>query len=273
VEALAYALMAVVAAALGALGGLGGAVILVPALVLAGLPAAEAAPLGLLSVAAGSVAAGAHQLRERSINHRLGVTTELLASAGAVTGAMLSGVVSDRLLTSLLAVVAVAAAGAGLARGGVLRNPPDAACRPCDVGERVGLLSGAYPLADGIVPYAPRRLAAGLSFMALAGVVAGMAGASGGFIKTPATSEIMGVPMRVAAGTTTFTVGITSSAALIVFALQRRIDPSLSAAVIAGSLAGGPIGARFQTRLRPATVRGTLSVLLLAVAIILLARP
>jgi uncharacterized membrane protein YfcA len=72
VEALAYARMAGVAAALGALGGLGGAVILVPALVLAGLPAAEAGLLGLLSVAAGSVAAGAHQLRERSINHRLG---------------------------------------------------------------------------------------------------------------------------------------------------------------------------------------------------------
>jgi uncharacterized membrane protein YfcA len=271
-DALAYGLMAVVASAVGALGGLGGAVILVPALVISGLPAAEAVPLGLISVAAGSVAAGAHQLTERTVNHRLGVTTELLASTGAVAGALLSGVIGDRSLTLLLAGAAVAAAVAGLARGSGLRNPPDDACRPSDVGERVGLLSGAYPPADSVVPYTPRRMPAGLSLMALAGLVAGMAGASGGFIKTPATSEIMGVPMRVAAATTTFTVGITSSAALVVFAVQGRIDPRSSAAVILGSLAGGRAGARFQARLHPTTVRRTLSVLLLVIAVVLVVR-
>ena len=271
-DALAYGLMACVAAGIGALGGLGGAVILVPALVVSGLPAAEAAPLGLVSVAAGSVAAGAHQLGERTVNHRLGVTTELLASAGAVTGALVSGVIGDRSLTLLLAAAAIAAAVAGMARGSGLRNPPDDAGQPSDIGERIGQLSGAYPLADGIVPYTPRRLPAGLSFMALAGLVAGMAGTSGGFIKTPATSEIMGVPTRVAAATTTFTIGITSSAALVVFALQGRIDPRLSAAVVLGSLVGGRAGARFQARLRPATVRTTLCVLLLVVAGVLVVR-
>jgi uncharacterized membrane protein YfcA len=271
-DALAYGLMAVVAAGLGALGGLGGAVILVPALVVSGLPASEAVPLGLVSVAAGSVAAGAHQLGERAVNHRLGVTTELLASTGAVAGALLSGVISERSLTALLAAAAVAAAVAAMARGGGLRNPPDDACRPSDVGERVGLLSGAYPLAGGIVPYTPRRMPVGLSLMALAGLVAGMAGVSGGFIKTPATSEIMGVPTRVAAATTTFTIGITASAALVVFALQGRIEPRLSAAVILGSLIGGRAGAQFQARLHPATVRRALSGLLLVVAVVLVVR-
>jgi uncharacterized membrane protein YfcA len=71
-EPLTYGLMALVAAAIGASGGLGGAVILVPALVVAGLPASEAVPLGLVSVVAGSVAAGAQQLGERTANHRLG---------------------------------------------------------------------------------------------------------------------------------------------------------------------------------------------------------
>jgi uncharacterized membrane protein YfcA len=60
--------------------------------------------------------------------------------------------------------------------------------------------------------------------MGLAGMVAGTAGASGGFIKTPVTSELMHVPTRVAAATTTSTIGITASAALAVFALQGRTD-------------------------------------------------
>jgi uncharacterized membrane protein YfcA len=105
--------------------------------------------------------------------------------------------------------------------------------------------------------------------MSVAGFIAGTAGASGGFIKTPATSEVMGVPTKVAAATTTFTVGITSSAALVVFAAQGRIDASASALVIAGSLVGGQLGAGLQASLSPVTVRRTLSVLLVIVALVL----
>jgi len=271
VEVLGYAVAALCASAVGALGGLGGAVLLVPVLVVAGVPASEAAPLGLLTVAAGSIAAGPRQLRERTVNHRLGVATELVASAGAVVGALGSGAVGERTLTLLLAGVALAAAVAGAARRGV-RNPPDPACGPDDVGERVGSLAGAYPLGDGVVPYRPQRLPGGLALMGVAGLVAGTAGASGGFVKTPAASELMRVPVKVAAATTTFTVGITSSAALLVFALQGRIDVDAGAPVVAASLLGGQLGARLQSTLPPARVRRLLSVLLVAVAVVLVAR-
>jgi uncharacterized membrane protein YfcA len=268
VDHLGYGLLALVAAGVGTLGGLGGAILLVPVLVLTGMPASEAAPLGLLTVAAGSIAAGSRQLRERSVNHRVGAVTELAASAGAVIGATVSGVVSERFLTLLLAGVALAAGVVGGRRRG-LRNPVDPRCTPADVGERVGALAGAYPLERGIVPYTVRHLPVGLGLMSVAGFIAGTAGASGGFIKTPATSEVMGVPTKVAAATTTFTVGITSSAALVVFAAQGRIDASASALVIAGSLVGGQLGAGLQASLSPVTVRRTLSVLLVIVALVL----
>lgn len=270
-ELLGYAAMALVAAGLGALGGLGGAVILVPALVVVGVSPSEAAPLGLITVAAGSISAGPHQLGERAVNHRLGIVTELFASTGAIVGAIASGLVSDTALTWLLAAVALAAAAVGARRKG-LRNPPDPACEAADVGERIGALTGAYPLGGGIVPYWPARLGPGLGFMGVAGLIAGAAGASGGFIKTPATSELMGVPMKVAAATTTFTVGITSSAALVVFALQGRIDVEIGAVVIVGSLVGGQLGARLQSAMPPATIRAVLSGLLITVAIVLVAR-
>jgi uncharacterized protein len=270
-EVLGYAALALVAAAVGALGGLGGAVLLVPALVLTGMPASEAAPLGLLTVAAGSIAAAPRQLAERTVNHRLGITTELAASSGAVVGALVSGLVSDALLTYLLATVAFLAALAGGRRKG-LRNPPDPACEASDVGERVGSLAGAYPLGDGVVPYRTRRLGASLGFMGGAGFIAGTAGVSGGFIKTPATTELMHVPMKVAASTTTFTVGITSSAALLVFALQGRIDVDASGLVVVGSLVGGQLGAALQSSLSPSRTRRVLSVVLAAVAVVLVVR-
>jgi uncharacterized membrane protein YfcA len=264
-------LLALATSAVGALGGLGGAIILVPVLVLTGMPAAQASPLGLLSVASGSLAAGPLQLSERTVHHRLGVTTETAGSAGAVAGALLSGAVSETFLTRFLAVVALLAAMAASLRrdveGELIERPPD-----IDLGEDRGTLAGTYPVPDGATPYSAVHLPAGLVVMSTAGLVAGLAGASGGFIKTPATTEIMKVPVKVAASTTTFTVGITSAAALIVFAIHGRIELHNAAPVIVGSLIGGQVGAHLQARFSPRLVRVALGVVLVVVAGILFAR-
>jgi uncharacterized membrane protein YfcA len=261
-------LLALATASLGALGGLGGAVILVPLLVLTGTPAREAAPLGLLSVASGSLAAGPRQLAELTVHHRLGVTSETMASAGAIAGALLSGAIGETVLTRLLAVVAVAAAVASL-RGRDEAHALAAVEGDGDLGEQRGTLSGTFRV-DGVVRrYRARNLPGGLAVMSLAGLVAGVAGASGGFIKTPATSEIMRVPVKVAAATTTFTIGITSAAALLVFAAHGRINLEHAGPVIAGSLLGGEIGARLQATLDPTIVRRSLAAVLLVVAAIL----
>ena len=263
------AVLAWATAGLGALGGVGGAIVLVPLLVLFGESAAEAAPLGLLSVAAGSLAAAPFQLRERAVNHRLGVATELAATSGAVAGALLSGAVSEGVLVRSLAVVALTAAIAGGRRKG-MRNPPRAGFGPEHIGEEPGTLAGAYPVAGGVAPYRAQRIPLGLSAMTLSGVVAGVAGVSGGFIKTPATTEIMHVPVKVAAATTTFTIGVTSAAALLVFAGQGRVELRAGAAVVLGSLLGGRTGASLQARLAPTTVRRALSAVLVTVATVLL---
>lgn len=268
-----YGLLALAAATLGTLGGLGGAVLLVPVLVLTGMSPSEAAPLGLLTVAAGSVAAGPQQLRSRLVNHRLGMVIELAAAAGAVAGALISGLISESVLTLVLAGVALGSAVAALLRRSKeLRNPPDPACGPDDVGERIGSLHGAYPLGDGVVPYWPQRLREGIGFMAMAGLVAGTAGVSGGFIKTPVLTDLMRVPLKVAAATSTFTIGVTASAALIVFAIQGRIDVLPSALVISGSLLGGQLGARVQSKLPSWVIRRLLAVILFAVAISLVSK-
>ena len=262
---------AFVTSAVGALGGLGGAILLVPLLVLTGTSPRFAAPLGLVSVASGSLAAAGPQLKERVVNHRLGVTTELAASVGAVAGALGSGLASDVFLKRFLAVVAIAAALAGGRRKGV-RNLADPTLAATSVGEHVGSLSGVYQLGEGFVPYRARRLRAGLGLFGLSGLLAGMAGASGGFIKTPATSEVMHVPVRVAAATTTFTIGLTAATGLTVMAVQGRLQLSHCAAVCVGSMLGGRVGAIAQARLPPPQVRRFLSVVLVVVGVVLLVR-
>lgn len=263
--------MSLLTAAVGTLGGLGGAVILVPLLVLLGVDPLVAAPLGILSVAAASLAAGAGQIQQGVVHHRLGVTLEITASAGAIGGALLADAVPESVLARLLGIVALAAALAGGLRRGI-RNLPSAGFSADVPGEWPGTLQGAYRLGDEVVPYAARRVPLGLAAMTVAGFVSGLAGVGGGFIKTPVLSELMHVPVKVAAATSTFTVGLTASTALIVFGGQGRIDYRAGAVVVVSGLVGGVIGARLQHVLPPPRVRVILSVVLVVVGLVVLVR-
>ena len=253
----------------GSLGGLGGAILLVPVLTLAGVDPRIAAPLGMLSVGAASLAAGPRQLREGLVHHRLGVTLEITASAGAIVGAIIGNTIDQTLLARLLGVVAVATAIAGFRSSG-MRNPPSATFNAEPAGEWPGTLGGSYRLGDEIVPYSARRLPLGLGAMAGAGVVSGLAGIGGGFIKTPIMRELMHVPVKVAAATTTFTVGVTAAVGLAVFAGQGRIDADAGAAIVVGGLAGGFAGARLHATLHPRVAKLVVSALLVVVGAILL---
>lgn len=264
------AIVAATTAAFGVTGGIGGAVLMVPILVFLGVPPLQAGPLGLLMVVAGSVAAAPRQLEARLVNHRLGITVELAAGSGAVAGALASVALSEQVVIWMLALAALIAAGLG-GRSRPLRNPPVPGLTADAVGERIGALAGAYPLDGGVAPYRVRRLPLGLGLMTVAGFLAGATGTSGGFLKSPVMSEVMTVPVKVAAATTTFTVGLTGVAALGVAIAQGRLVFPDASAVLVGSLVGGWLGAHFQTRLSPALVRRVLAGLLVVVAVALVA--
>jgi uncharacterized membrane protein YfcA len=112
----------------------------------------------------------------------------------------------------------------------------------------------------------------GVALMTFAGVVTGLAGVGGGFLKTPLSSEVMRIPAKVAAATSTFTIGLTASVALVLMAIDGRIVASDAALVVLGALVGGSIGARLQQRLSPPVVRRTTSVMLVLIATVLALR-
>lgn len=245
--------------------------LLVPILVLLGVDPLIAAPLGILSVAAGSLAAAPAQIEAGLVHHRLGITLEITASAGAIVGALVADAVPATVLARLLGVVALVAAVAGGTRKGQ-RNLPEPEFAADVAGEWPGTLQGAYRLGDDVIPYRARRVGLGFASMSIAGLVAGLAGVGGGFIKTPVMSELMHVPVKVAAATATLTVGLTASTALMVYAGQGRIEFRAGAVVVVAGLVGGAIGARLQERLAPSRVRGALSIVLVIIGLVVLVR-
>jgi uncharacterized membrane protein YfcA len=268
---LTLVLLAAVTSFGGAIGGIGGATLLVPVLLLFGVDILDAAPLGLLSVAATSLAASVRQLDDGLVHHRLGLTVESLASAGAVLGALVSTSVPEDWLARILGAGALAGAVATLSRRGV-RNLPEAAFLDDSPGEWPGTLGGTYHFGNYAVPYQAKRIPAGLAVSAVAGVISGMAGVGGGFLKTPAMSEVMLVPVKVAAATATFAMGITATSGIIVFAGQGRLDAEPGVAVVLGALVGATAGARVQSRLPANKVRFVTGGLLVLVATVVIVR-
>jgi len=263
--------VALLTSTIGSIGGLGGAILLVPLLTLGDMTIAQAAPLGLVSVIAGSVAAGRRQTDDGIVNHRFGIVTELGATSGAIIGVLLAGSLSNTVLTLVLAAVAFVAAVGGAWRRG-MRWKPDPTLAASEVGERHGSLAGAYRLNGQVVPYAPTRITLGVVLMAASGVITGLAGVGGGFLKTPLSSEVMRLPAKVAAGTSTFTIGLTATTALLLMVIDGRVDASDAALVVLGALAGGTIGSGLQRRLSPQVVRRATSVVLVVIAVILVVR-
>lgn len=268
---LAVGGLALLTATLGSIGGLGGAVLLVPALVLLGWSPLEAAPLGIVMSAAGALAAVPRQTLTGLTNYRLGVSLEIAASIAAAAGALLSVLLPVTALQYTLGGSAVLASLAGGLRKGQRNLPVDDADLR-ELREQPGRLASAYPDQAGrVIPYEVRRLRTGMSLIGGAGLLAGLTGVSGGFIKTPVMSEVMHVPVKVAGATTMFMIGVTAAVTTAVYASQGRLTAAIAPAVL-GGLLGGRLGGAIQPRLPAALVRRLLSATLLVIGVVVVVR-
>lgn len=264
--------LTLVSSLVGSVVGIGGATLLVPVLLALGVAPIDAAPVGLISVGASSLAAGARQLDEGRVHHRIGLTFELAASAGAAAGALVSSSVSEDVMALVLAIAALIGAGAALVRKGVRNRPSASFGAEVVPGEWPGTLGGQYVLDGEVVPYHARNVPGGLVAALGAGVVSGLSGVGAGFLKSPAMSEIMKVPVKVAAATTTFTLGITATTGLLVYLLRGDLDPEVGSAALIGALLGGIGGARLQTGASPLLLRRLTAAILVAISLLLIGR-
>jgi uncharacterized membrane protein YfcA len=112
-------------------------------------------------------------------------------------------------------------------------------------------LAGEYhdPAANRTVRYIPQRLRLGLSMSTIAGVMSGMLGVGGGVIKVPVMNVLMRVPVKAAAGTSAFMVGITAVASSSVYYSKGKIDPTIVVPAMIGIYLGSQFGSRLTRKL------------------------
>lgn len=295
--ALGLIALGIFAGWLGAVVGIGGGVIIVPALVLAfGFDIRVAVAASLVAVVATSTAAGSAYVGEGLANMRLGMTLEIATTVGGITGGLVAVLIAPSVISGLFAVMMVVTTVLvlrGKEEHGELdgteepdEDDPeavaDAVDQPVVVGasatgatpalkgyETPGRLAGAYydHHRGAMVPYEAERLGFGSSISFLAGALSGLLGVGGGFLKVPAMNLGMKVPIKVAAATSNFMIGVTAIASLFVYFARGYLHPLVAAPLAVGVVGGALVGARTSAHVSPAVLRRILAVVLLLVSV------
>lgn len=241
---------------------------LVPALVLFfQVPMLEAVAAGLVAVIATSTAVASVNVATGLANMRLGIVLELATVLGALGGALLAGRLAPPALIALFAVLQ-ALVGVLLWRGPAQGEAKENA-QPAR-----GALDAAYydPATGAEVSYRLRRLWAGLAVSLAAGGLSGLLGIGGGVFKVPALHLFCGVPMKAAAATSNFMIGVTATASAFLYFGRGNVEPAATSAVVLGVLAGSAGGMRLSRSLEDQSLRRAFAALLFALSLQMLRR-
>jgi hypothetical protein len=257
-----------VAGGLGALLGIGGGVFLVPLLTLVlDLPIQQAAGISLMTVIATSSAVSAGTYRRQLVNLRLGMLLEIVTSAGALAGGLTAAALSERTLSLIFSGVTAAVAVlvvTRLERRNVIH----------DLSTPIGKLGGRFLDRDTgqQVVYRVRRLPVAMAASLVAGNLSGLLGIGGGVLKVPALNLWCGVPMRAAAATSAFMLGVTALASVPIYYARGAVIPELAAAAVLGVQAGSRAGLWFSDRAQARWLKLLMAIVLFLVSGLMLMR-
>jgi uncharacterized membrane protein YfcA len=101
----------------------------------------------------------------------------------------------------------------------------------------------------------------------LGGTISGLLGVGGGIVQVPVMHLLMGIPLKVATGTSSFLIGITAAASALIYYANGRINPVLAAPAALAVFVGARLGAYLVQRLQSATLKRIFGVVALLVAV------
>jgi uncharacterized membrane protein YfcA len=256
---------------LGAILGIGGGVLLIPILVIGlDLPMRQAVATSIVSVIATSTAVASTNVERGTANMRLGMTLEIATALGAIAGGLTAGVLPPRALEGLFSVVLLPTAlfmWRGRTENSSVSGPPPTVDRQ-EPSSDLGRLGATYRdvAGGGEIRYRVERLPLGFLVSFVAGNLSGLLGIGGGVFKVPALHLLCRVPVKAAAATSNFMIGVTAVASAFLYYGRDELLPGITAAVVLGVLIGSALGSVVNQYLGGKAVKRLFAVLLVAVA-------
>ena len=216
---------------------------------------------GLLVALASALSAGPILLRSGLADLRLALPLALLASVGSIAGAMIglalpSQVVQTALGITILGIVALMATAR--------RSELPQVAAPDRLAAALAINGMFHDVASARnVSWQVHRIPAGLALFAFIGVLAGVFGMGAGWANVPVLNLLMGAPLKVSAGTSSFILSLVDSAAAWVYMIEGAVLLVIAAPSVLGIMIGARIGARLLGVMKASLVRRLVLALLL----------
>lgn len=252
------------AGGIGSMLGLGGGVMMIIFFILAlGLPAHQAVALSLLAVIASSSMAGSVYIRDKMTNLKLAMVLEIFTVTGAVAGALVAVAMPVYFIQAILGIVLVYTS-ITMVKGVKLEENA--------ITEVKGMaVKGEYfdECTKKRVLYATSNMKIGLVLSLVSGVISGVVGIGGGVIMVPIMNLVMKIPIKAAAATSNFMVGVTAAASVFIYFNKGYVDLYLAVPSVLGIMLGAYLGTRVLNRARSNALRRILGIVLAFFAIVL----
>jgi uncharacterized membrane protein YfcA len=215
---------------------------------------------GLLVALASALAASPGLLRLGLASLRLALPVALLVAASQVGGAMLGLVLPPALMQTMLGVFILGIVA--LMWTSKKSDVPEVS-HPDTLSVALGISGIFHDTARGRdIDWNVHRTPLGLALFIFIGMVSGMFGLGAGWANVPALNLLMGVPLKVAAGTSSLVLSMTSSA-VWVYLNEGAILPMIVAPSVIGMMLGARIGARLLHVVKASAIRRMVIALLL----------
>ena len=208
---------------------------------------------GLMVALASALAAGPRLLRAGLADLRLALPLALLASISSIVGAMIglalpAPTVQTALGITILAIVIFMA--------GARKSEVPIVVAPDRIAAALAMQGVFHDAASGReFNWHVHRTPAGLALFTGIGMLAGMFGMGAGWANVPVLNLVMGAPLKVSAGTSSFILSLVDSAAAWVYIIEGAVLVVVAAPSVIGMMIGAHMGARLLTVMRAATVR------------------
>ena len=215
---------------------------------------------GLMVALASALAAGPRLLRVGLADLRLALPLALLASISSIAGAMIGLALPAPIVQTALGVTILAIVGL-MASARKSEMPIVAA--PDRLSTALAIQGVFHDAANGReYNWHVHRTPAGLALFTGIGVLAGMFGMGAGWANVPVLNLVMGAPLKLSAGTSSFILSLVDSAAAWVYMIEGAVLVVVAAPSVIGMMIGAHVGARLLTVMRASIVRRLVLVLL-----------
>jgi uncharacterized membrane protein YfcA len=208
---------------------------------------------GLLVAVAGALASVPALLERKLADFRLALPAALITSAAAAVGARIGLQVPSHWLHVALGALVVTI---GVVSLSARRSEFPVVDGPDSLARALGI-SGVYhePTLGQAVPWTVHRTWQGFLVFVVVGLIGGVFGIGAGWASVPTLNLLMGAPLKVAAGTSMFLLGVNGSAAAWVYLNHGAMLPIVVIPSVLGAVLGSKIGVRILEDASPSVIR------------------